>query len=73
VTAPIPIETHAPALAAGAEAWRLAQADADALRADLIDSVYLARMCGLSEYAIADACGVTRMTVRAWLGKGRRQ
>jgi transposase len=55
-----------------ADTWRMTQADADAERANLIDLVHVVRMQGVSEYAIADAAGVSRVTVRSWLGKGKR-
>jgi len=52
-------------------AWRAAQALADQARLALIESVKSAAAGGLSEYAIAKEVAVTRVTVRAWLGKGR--
>lgn len=38
-------------------------------REDLADLVRMAVRHGMSEVKAAEAAGVTRMTVRAWLGK----
>jgi hypothetical protein len=50
--------------------WRAANEDAKACRAHLVALVREAQSQGVSEYAIAAAAGVTRNTVRSWLGKG---
>jgi transposase len=59
-------------LAESTAEWRQQQAYADGLRGDLIDLVAQAAAAGMSEYQIAAAVGVQRLTIRAWLGKGRR-
>lgn len=41
----------------------------EAAKADAIAAARDAAGQGLSEYVIADRLGVTRMTVRKWLGK----
>lgn len=54
-----------------AGAYRIQQRRLDAARGDLVTAVKAASESGMSEYQIADAAGVTRQTVRVWLGKGR--
>jgi transposase len=51
--------------------WRAAAELADRHRAALVEAVCDAHAAGMSEYALAKAAGVTRNTIRAWLGKGR--
>jgi transposase len=53
-----------------ADKWREYQAVADSQRLTLIAAVRAAHANGVSEYALAKAAGVTRNTVRSWLGKG---
>lgn len=53
-----------------AAAWRTSSTVTDALRDALVTAVADARAAGMSERAIAQAIGVSRVTVRAWLGKG---
>jgi len=65
-------EAHAFALKMHARSWRDAQALADERRDDVIELVRFANQAGMSEYALADAAGVTRMTIRNWLGKPTR-
>lgn len=48
---------------------RAAVADADAKRDQLIKAVREANAAGISEYALAIEAGVTRQTIRTWLGK----
>lgn len=50
--------------------WREQLAAADRARYDVITAVILAAAGGVSEYRLAAAAGVTRQTIRAWLGKG---
>lgn len=50
--------------------YRAAQTDVTVKRAELIKAVREANAAGLSEYRIATEAGVTRQTVRVWLGKG---
>ena len=52
-----------------ADLHRAATATADEKRADLIEAVQKANTAGISEYDLAIAAGVSRMTIRAWLGK----
>ncbi len=60
-------------LADAAATWRAAAIEADRRRAILIADVQdAAGHEGLSEYSIAKAVGVQRMTIRTWLGKGPR-
>ncbi len=49
--------------------WRADTARADASRAALIAAVRAAHDAGASEYTLAKAAGVARMTIRTWLGK----
>jgi transposase len=53
-----------------AQAWQHDQRKADEQRGRLIAAVRAAHANGVSEYALAKAAGVTRNTVRSWLGKG---
>lgn len=41
----------------------------DVYKSRMVEAVKRAAESGMSEYKIATAVGVTRMTVRAWLGK----
>lgn len=52
-----------------ANAWRRSVALAGYDRDSLVRSVRAAHAQGASEYALAEAVGVTRQTIRAWLGK----
>lgn len=56
-------------LAGKAERWELAKETAALTRGDLIAAVVNANRRGVSEYEIARRTGVTRATVRDWLGK----
>ena len=60
------------AVEAAANEWRVQLAGAERSRDELISAVRAARDAGVSEYQIAAAAGVTRQTVRVWLGKGDR-
>lgn len=60
---------------------RLTEAAADYLsalgelqdrRAELADAIRAAVAEGMSEVEAAERAGVSRMTVRAWLGKGKK-
>lgn len=55
-----------------ANEWRVQLAGAERSRDALIVAVRAASAAGVSEYQIAAAAGVTRQTVRVWLGKGDR-
>lgn len=55
-----------------AKAWREAQAREAQARDKLIECVRGSVALGMSEYAIAKEVGVTRLTVRSWLGKGHK-
>jgi hypothetical protein len=59
-------------VAAMADDWRENVAGATVARDALIIAAVAAHAAGVSEYRIAAAAGVTRGTVRAWLGKGHR-
>ena len=50
-----------------AKRWRAAQERADREKARLVGLVADDR--GNSEYTLSDEAGVTRMTIRKWLGK----
>jgi predicted transcriptional regulator len=50
--------------------YRRAKANTDTVRDELKAVVSAAAAAGMSEVQIADISGVTRMTVRNWLGKG---
>ena len=52
-----------------AACWREDELQALVSRDALIDAVKAANMAGASEYQLAESAGVTRMTIRAWLGK----
>ena len=52
-----------------AKRHKRAQSHADACRDVLLNTVREAHARGASEYALAEAAGVQRSTVRAWLGK----
>ena len=52
-----------------AKRWRAAQERADREKQSLMEMVRAANADGASEYALMDECGVTRMTIRSWLGK----
>lgn len=52
-----------------AQAFHTADAKRQAAREEVRAAVVEARAEGMTEAGIAEACGVTRMTVRAWLGK----
>jgi len=52
--------------------YRAAQWEAQQKRKALITAVREANAAGISEYDLAIEAGVTRMTIRAWLGKGQR-
>ena len=56
-------------LEALADEWREAQDLAHLARRDLITGVRKAHKRGESEYQLAHATGVSRQTIRAWLGK----
>lgn len=49
--------------------WKALQVQASEARADLIQAVLKASEAGVSEYTLAKEAGVTRQTVRGWLGK----
>ena len=51
--------------------WREYRAAADHVRILLADAVRAAAHEGTTEYRIAQACGLTRSTVRDMLGKPR--
>jgi hypothetical protein len=52
--------------------WRRAATEAERRRAMLIAAVEDAAVHdGISEYVLARTVGVQRLTIRAWLGKGR--
>ena len=55
-----------------ARRWRVAQERADREKARLVELVHEANARGDSEYTLSDECGVTRMTIRNWLGKPTR-
>lgn len=57
-------------IAIKASRYRRLQDETEQARANL--AAEIAKDCanGMSEYDAADAAGVTRMTVRKWLGKG---
>lgn len=46
-----------------------AKAEHDRMRDRMIDAVRTAYHDGVSEYRLADIAGVSRGTIRAWLGK----
>lgn len=52
-----------------AKRWRAAQERADREKARLVGLVADAHDRGNSEYTLSDEAGVTRMTIRKWLGK----
>ena len=54
---------------AQARKWERAKEQQQKRRAELVESVSAAHELGVSEYALTEACGVTRMTIRNWLGK----
>lgn len=56
-------------VAASADRHRIAVDQAAASRKILIATVRNAAIAGVSEYDLADLAGVTRGTIRAWLGK----
>ena len=53
-----------------AAAWREDETALLCSRDALIDEVKSAHQQGVSEYELARRAGVTRQTIRAWLGKG---
>ena len=55
-----------------AKRWRAAQERADREKARLVELVAEAHERGDSEYTLSDEAGVTRMTIRNWLGKPTR-
>lgn len=57
-------------VAAAADRWRDASAAAAVSKAELAAVVQAEATAGASEYELARRAGVTRNTVRAWLGKG---
>jgi transposase len=57
-------------LRAIASRYRRAKNKADKTREDLKAAVNAAAAAGMSEVQISELAGVTRMTVRNWLGKG---
>jgi DNA invertase Pin-like site-specific DNA recombinase len=52
-----------------ARAFQAADAKRKTTREQLREIVRQAHAEGMTEAGMAEACGVTRMTVRAWLGK----
>lgn len=52
-----------------AREWAAAREEAATARAELLELVREAHRQGVSEYALAQAAGVQRSTIRAWLGK----
>jgi DNA invertase Pin-like site-specific DNA recombinase len=52
-----------------AQAFHTADTKRQAAREEVRAAVRQAHAEGMTEAAMAEACGVTRMTVRAWLGK----
>ena len=64
-----PRRRPAPSVEELANAWRSSTAVAGYDREALVEAVRRAHAQGASEYALAEACGVARATIRAWLGK----
>ena len=59
-------------VAAQAERWRTAREWTVTEKRELVELVRAANVAGASEYELAKAAGVTRMTIRNWLGKPTR-
>jgi hypothetical protein len=70
-TPPAPVPDGA-AIAAAAERWRADLDTAAASRQHLVRTANLACERGMSEVAAARNAGVTRLTLRAWRGKGKK-
>jgi predicted transcriptional regulator len=52
-----------------ADEWREARDLAHLARRDLIEAIVKTHRAGASEYQLAQESGVTRQTIRTWLGK----
>ena len=56
-------------VANAADHWQHTRKTEAAARDNLVSTVTAANAAGASEYALAAAAGVSRQTIRAWLGK----